>query len=80
MHNYWTFIALDIANERAREADRHRLAMLARGAYPARDRSIRHAIAVAVAALSRASAALARRLDECVADDLASSLRKAASS
>lgn len=73
MHTYWTMIALDIANERAREADRHRLAALARSAAPARDRSIRHAIAVAAAAVSRFSAGVVRRLDECVADDLANS-------
>jgi hypothetical protein len=79
MNTYWTFIALDLANERTREADRHRLAALARGAHPGRDRSVRHATALAVAALSRASAALVRRLDECVADDLAARFGKAAS-
>jgi hypothetical protein len=73
MQSYLTYIALDIANERAREADRHRLAALARSAAPARDRSLRHGIAVAAAAISRFSAAIVRRLDECVADDLADS-------
>jgi hypothetical protein len=76
MNTYWTFIALDIANERAREADRHRVAALARSAYPDSDRSVRHAVAVAAAGFSRASAALVRRLDDCVADDLASGFRK----
>ena len=80
MQTYWTFIALDIANERAREADRHRLAAIARRARPGRDRSIRHVAAVAAAGVSRASAALVRRLDDCVADDLATGFGKAAPS
>jgi hypothetical protein len=80
MHSYWTFIALDIANERTREADRYRLAALARGAQPVRDRSVRHGVAVVAAAISRFSAAVVRRLDECVADDLADSFVQGASS
>lgn len=71
MQSYWTYIALDIAAERTREADRHRLAALARRDGP--DRSIRHGVAIAAATISRLSAALARRLDACVADDLATS-------
>ena len=80
MQSYLTYIALDIANERVREADRHRLAALARSAAPARDRSLRHGIAVAAAAVSRLSAAVVRRLDECVADDLTDSFGAPASS
>jgi Trp operon repressor len=71
MQSYWTYLALDAA-ERTREADRHRLAALARRDGP--DRSIRHRVAVAVATISRLSAGLVRRLDECVADDLASTI------
>ena len=79
MHSYYTFLALDIAADRAREADRQRLATLARRAYPDRDRSVRRGLALAAAALSRGSAALVRRLDDCVADDLASGIRNASS-
>ena len=66
MHNYMTFIALDIAGERAREADRHRLALLARTGRPSRGpvlSRIRQPLAVALAALSRATAAAARKLE-----------------
>jgi hypothetical protein len=80
MNTYWTYIALDIANERAREADRHRLAAIARAGAPARDRSLRHAAALAAAAVTRLSAGLVRRLDGCVADDLAHSFGAPASS
>jgi hypothetical protein len=79
MQSYLIYLALDIANERAREADRHRLAALARSAAPARDRSLRHGVAVAAAAVSRFSAGVVRRLDECVADDLAESFGTPAS-
>jgi hypothetical protein len=80
MQTYWTFIALDIAKDRAREADRHRLAALARSAAPARDRSLRHGAAVLAAAVSRFSAGVVRRLDDCVADDLANSFGTSAPS
>jgi hypothetical protein len=79
MQSYLIYLALDIANERAREADRHRLAALARSAAPARARSLRHGVAVAAAAVSRFSAGVVRRLDECVADDLAESFGTPAS-
>jgi len=74
MQSYWTFIAMDIAAERTREADRHRLAALAQRHAPSRDRSIRHGAAVVAATISRLSAGLVRRLDECVAEDLASTI------
>jgi hypothetical protein len=74
MQSYYTFIAMELANERAHEADRHRLAALARSADGASDRSFRRSVAVALATLSRGSAAIVRRLDECVADQLADDL------
>ena len=65
MQSYYTLIALDLARERAAEADRHRLVA---GDYLAErpERSVRHAAAAAMAALSRASGRIARRLDENV--------------
>jgi hypothetical protein len=72
MHSYYTFIALDLAAERSREADNQRLAALA---SDGRDGSTRRTIAVGLAALGRLVAATVRRLDACVADDLAESIR-----
>jgi hypothetical protein len=66
MHSYMTFIALDIAGERAREADRHRLAALARSGRARRTGAgagIRQPLVAALNALSRGSAAIARRLE-----------------
>jgi hypothetical protein len=72
MHSYFTFIALDLAAERSREADNQRLAAIANSG---RDGSTRRTVAVGLAALGRLVAATVRRLDECVADDLAESIR-----
>jgi len=71
---YEAFIALDIADQRRREADQDRLAALARAGRPENNRSIRRSTAVALASISTAAATLVRRLDECVADDLADRL------
>ena len=72
MHSYYTFIALDLARDRAREADQWRLAAAAR---EGRESSTRRSLAVLLAGLSRLSASAVRRLDECVADDLAETFR-----
>ena len=71
MYSYYTFIALDIAAQRTHEAARERLAATAN---QDRDRSTRRTAAVALAAVSRLVAGTVRRLDACVADDLAESL------
>lgn len=63
-------IALDIARERGLEADRHRRAVLAHHAQPARPSIVRTTTARAFAALSRGSEAAVRRLDSGIADDL----------
>jgi hypothetical protein len=63
-------IALDIARERAVEADRHRQAVLAHHARPQKPGVVRISAARAFAAVSRGSAAAVRRLDAGVADDL----------
>ena len=63
MQSYYTLIALDLARERSQEADRRRL--LAVDEWNSRsDRSIRRTAAAAIAAVSRASGRIARRLDE----------------
>ena len=66
MQSYYTYIAMDLANQRVREAEQRRLLYLARETDPRPDRSIRHAAAVAVAAVSRLSGRLARRIDDRV--------------
>ena len=75
MHSYYMFIALDLASERVREADRQRLAARFREGREAPDGSIRRTLAMSLAAVGRLLAAVVRRLDACVADDLAESLR-----
>ena len=63
-------IALDIARERAVEADRHRQAVLAHHAQAPKPNVVRTSAARAFAVVSRGSAAAVRRLDAGVADDL----------
>ena len=69
MHPY-ALIALDLAQERAHEADLYRLAAQARNGHPARPSWPRRGLAHGFALVSRASASVTRRLDGCVADDL----------
>ena len=71
---YEAFVALELAEERRREADQDRLAALARAWRPKKERSIRRSTAVFLASISSAAAAAVRRLDDCVADDLATRL------
>jgi hypothetical protein len=68
------FLALDLANERAHEADRNRLAAIARA--EAADQTIwpRRILARGFAVITRVSAWATRRLDGYVADDLERSL------
>lgn len=56
MHSYYTFIALDLARERAAEADRSRLAALA---HP---RS--HEVGIVRRIVARVAVAVARAADE----------------
>lgn len=72
----WTLYALEIARDRQRDFYRHRLVADATTG-PNRWSRLRHPAAVAFAALSRGSASAARRLDDCVADDLSRSLAAA---
>jgi hypothetical protein len=74
--NQYTFLALDLARERQMWADNERRVIEARRARPHRDRGwlVRRPLARGLAALSLGSAAVVRRLDECVADDLGRTL------
>jgi hypothetical protein len=74
MWTYQAYVALQLAEERVREANNQRLAALARAGRPANRRSIRRSTAVALASISSAAASAVRRLDECVANDLADRL------
>jgi hypothetical protein len=64
-YNHLALIALDIARDRALEADRERLARLATGDAPG---FTRRALARVAAALSVGAAGVARRLDESAID------------
>jgi hypothetical protein len=72
--NPYTFLALDLARERVNEADRYRLAAIATRDRPSRGSQARRLVARLLAAVSLGSAAVVRRLDDCVADDLGRSL------
>jgi hypothetical protein len=69
--NYYTFIALDIAAQRTREAQQDRLVASTR---EGRDGSVRRVMAIGLAGFGRLVAATVRRLDACVADDFAESV------
>jgi hypothetical protein len=81
MNTYYAMIALDLANDRSRELERMRLVRLAREtqsegreeydwvAKPDLGSSVRSGLARATAAISLASAAVTRRLDDTVAED-----------
>jgi hypothetical protein len=74
MTHLYTYIAMQVANDRAREAQDAVRAHQFRESQPARPSLVRHGLATGMAAVSRGSAAVTRRLDECVADDLGRSL------
>lgn len=74
MNHLYTVVALDIARERTREAQDARRAALARAAHEGEPGAVRRGLANGFALVSRGSAAAARRLDECVADDLSRAL------
>lgn len=73
-HQLYSFLALDLARERVKEADRYRLALLAAEGQPSFSARFRRSLAQALAAISRGSALAVRRLDSCIADDLGRTL------
>jgi len=56
------------------ESEEHRVLAELRAAHADEPSRVRRSAALALAALSRGSAAAARRLDECVADDIGRAL------
>lgn len=85
MNYVYTLLALDLANERSREAEVRRLQRLARDdredvdgydrlPEPGVSLSVRRGLARGAAAISLGAAAAARRLDDGVADDLGRSI------
>ena len=73
-HQLYAFLALDLARQRAEEADRDHLASLFLEDQPSITTNVRRSVAQALAAVSRGSASAVRRLDSCIADDLARTL------
>ena len=74
MHYYYAMRALELARERSAEAERARVRALFAAGQPERPSSLRRWLALGLAAVSRGSAAVVRRLDDCIADDLGRSL------
>jgi hypothetical protein len=82
VNSHYALLALDLANDRSREAEELRLARLVREARgegaesydwlprPDLGSSLRRGLARATAALSLGAAAATRRLDGGIADDL----------
>lgn len=73
-HQLWAFIALDEARQRAEERDRRFRASLDYDWEPTSPGRLRRSVAQGLAAVSRGTASVVRRLDRCVADDLGRSL------
>ena len=67
----WSIYALELARDREREARQAHLVSEVMSGRPSR---LRRPAALALAALSRGSAFVVRRLDDCVADDLGRAL------
>jgi hypothetical protein len=74
VNSYYAMLALDLANDRARESRDRRLAQLAREGQMEQPSVLRRGLARATAAVSLGAASMTRRLDECVADDLGRTL------
>lgn len=70
----YAFLALDIAQQRNREAEARWLAASLRADQPSRPARLRHGAALLFATVSRGTASVVRRLDDCVADDLGRTL------
>ena len=77
MNSYYTLLALDLVEERAREAAEWRRLSRLRSDLPPHPGIVRRGLANGLALVSRRSAAAVRRLDECIADDLTRTLAAA---
>lgn len=73
----YSLLALDIARERSKEAERSWLAASFAGTQPSPIARVRRHLAVLLAAVSRGSAWIVRRLDSRTADDLRRTLATA---
>ena len=72
--NSLTMPGYEVAHDRDRQLEHHRLLVESHLEQGRRPSSARRLTALALAAFSRSSAAAVRRLDDCVADDLSRSL------
>ena len=70
MHALSLFLAMDLDRERRVAADHHSLERRVRAGRVTRGSAVRRQLAIALAAVSRSSAAAVRRLDACLADEL----------
>jgi hypothetical protein len=75
MHPLTPLLLHEILRERQTEADERALAARASATRPHRPSGLRRALAMPFVVVSRSSAAAVRRLDACLADDLADTLR-----
>jgi hypothetical protein len=73
-HQLWAFMALDVARQRTEEAMRERMVSTTARDVPSVTTRTRRSLARGLAGVSRGSAWLVRRLDDCVADDLGRTL------
>lgn len=74
MHPLTPFLAAELDRERRAAAARRPLARRFRATREPRPSPVRRRLAIALAAVSRSSAAAVRRLDACLADELAGRL------
>jgi hypothetical protein len=78
MQSFYSLIALDLARERAEQAREQRRLALARSANTVRaaerPSALRRGLAQTLAAVSRGSASVARRLDDGLAEDIVQGL------
>jgi hypothetical protein len=74
MHPLTPFLAAELDWERRAAAARRSLARQFRATREPRPSPVRRRLAIALAAVSRSSAAAVRRLDDCLADELAGRL------
>lgn len=70
MHALSFFLAMDLDRDRRAAADHRSLERRVRAGRASRPSAVRRQLAVALAAVSRSSAAAVRRLDACLADEL----------
>jgi hypothetical protein len=73
-HYLYAFLALDVARQRSREAEARWLEASLTAGDPSRPSRLRRGTARLLASVSRGTASVVRRLDDCVADDLGRTL------